>query len=878
MRVGRLRARVALRLYDVSLSYLAHLVGEPLVFMVLVAASLGSTLVQLWERLGSREGQSHVFGMSADEGIGGPAARAQPEAEERAEETAALREELQQFKRALRMSKLNHARTKRQAERAVAGVSNAAATFAEDVSARAKVRGVAKLRMHATAATGKARARRMSQFCKSTVTRLQGFRQKAKASSSSKTKRDRIPDQMSVRIAASAFNNSGGLSGVARTFECHRETVRRHAVVLASCQMEGRNRVMENIRKRVLDEDPDILYAICATMYDETGQVMNARVGAARRRMAVAGKSNRAIADESAALAEGAAAGALPTGATRSIAVANTMSVKQEVCVNKMWLQWLERGHRSPRNICITFPPATLPSTSARHLFAVLRGNPHVAAALKLKDAVLGRAAECTGLAVDVDHSDNASGNDLAYAAMCAVDPSEWTKLRILCMNHQNHLGMMGVFSGAFESKFCSGLYSICSYLRLGYHMLRLSLSVAPFLESPGTLCITHAQPSPSDDALVEEVLAYIAAHVEKATNSSEEGHRQRVASKLNAYRSLFQDWNTGYGQRRVGHACRGAECRPRGKGSTVEKLVAHLQASVTGSSPTTPQLGKWTQLGLCLDWFVVGFMGNFIPSLFAFAFSGVAMPSGAEGLPLDMSEGFLMDLSWKALTGVKKKAAQGKLTDAEWCAKVLILAIVIEPCRFLCSYFMAQSHNDPAAARAGPSPALNCLYDRSSLVVWALQHWSAMVCCPPGAHACKLSSSSVNARRTSNGRTPFQATWTRSAKLRTPCMLQSTHEFTSTCKRSLESSGSAIAVCLSTSGLPSPSVWLRPERVAFSQARILAWSPLRAASMAKRGRRKSFSQAPQGARRWRFVTRRQRRLRVCCASSNSLSGPCHGS
>ena len=287
------------------------------------------------------------------------------------------------------------------------------------------------------------------------------------------------------------------------------------------------------------------------------------------------------------------------------------------------------------------------------------------------KNALLNWAAECTGIAVDVDQTDNASGNDLFFAAHCFKDPSSWCKGRILCLNHQNHLGMMQLFNGVFDQKLIGTLYTICAFLNMGAHMLRLILALDRFLDVPGRVVrVVGVPPTAADDAFTSELQSYLLFHVPEA--------RSQLTLK-HALSELFAVWNSGFGSAKltIRHCCGGSACCPDGLNTTKARLRAALHSTALSKSPRTPQVGKWTQLGECVDWFALALTSSFLPELFSFGFQNIKEDSDKKAT--DVVEGFTLDVSWAAVVGTRKKRRSGTCrTFSKWHALSSRVKIVI--------------------------------------------------------------------------------------------------------------------------------------------------------------------------------------------------------
>ena len=541
-------------------------------------------------------------------------------------------------------------------------------------------------------------------------------------------------------MAASAFNNSGGIAAVARAHEVSLNACKAHVMQLAEFAMASQSKLLEALTRHMQQGRPPLLYAACLQMYDETGQKIVASAAGVKKTSVYTRTSRKRKSAELAALADasreprlplalgngGKAEGAGTQVFQRSTAV--TAATKLEVCVQRMFFQWLEKGDTRPRNLEVFIPPVRIPSTSARWLWSALRGTPQIKPVLAFKRALLDRAAETTGLAVDLEHTDNASGNDLYYAAATQTDNPEWAKSRILCLNRQSHLGMMGLFSGPLQAKFIGPLYAVTAFLRMGAHSLRLMMSIDTFLSRPGVVRVVKGGSTLADKRFIGEMQDYLLLH---AGHGSARGAPAALAFSL---KELFAVWNTGFSGPSICHACAGATCCPEGIQSTRLRLRNALITSVFSKTPTTPQVGKWTQLGLCIDWFFLALTNNVGPNAFSSAFQKMEAKGGDK--EENVLEGFAMDVSWQAVCGRREVNAEASLQDPAWRARVLIVGVLVEPCTLLCNYFAKASHGEACAPRTEKEPTygLDCVNPKSSLIVACMQYWSSITKDPRSA------------------------------------------------------------------------------------------------------------------------------------------------
>ena len=129
--------------------------------------------------------------------------------------------------------------------------------------------------------------------------------------------------------------------------------------------------------------------------------------------------------------------------------------------------------------------------------------------------------------------------------------------------------------------------------------------------------------------------------------------------------------------------------------------------------NPDRPSLAKWTPLGVCLDFFVLAFTGDFLTELFEYAMAKVANDDTTDErltvwLPQELlhtdggggggggdAEAFVQDFSWKTIASKGKRKGSAALRDIGWRVAMVILAVAIEPERRLHLYYMSISEGD---------------------------------------------------------------------------------------------------------------------------------------------------------------------------------------
>ena len=315
----------------------------------------------------------------------------------------------------------------------------------------------------------------------------------------------KVPARLGLKIASSDFANRGGMAGVARCFQVSRHTVRDQTKASTMLLLSMQSLVIDSIIKDLSGPDrPRLLYAMCNLMHDGSSHRMQSSMDVTlpprRKRPAIADAGPVAAIADAARIDAASVEPRLPRKKKRRFT--NTL----EIQVAKMRFQWL--SERDPRPVVFEpyIPPLDIPSGSAENLWSVLREHQFLKDILRLKSNLLSMACSSGGLAMDLDQTDAAAGVDRFFAATTMVDPPEWSKSHILCMNHQVQIVILSVFAGSIALKFIGTLWTICSFLKMGTYMLRMVMAFDNFLEQPEIFLYELGEPSAEENAYAAEL------------------------------------------------------------------------------------------------------------------------------------------------------------------------------------------------------------------------------------------------------------------------------------------------------------------------------------------------------------------------------------
>lgn len=141
----------------------------------------------------------------------------------------------------------------------------------------------------------------------------------------------------------------------------------------------------------------------------------------------------------------------------------------------------------------------------------------------------------------------------------------------------------------------------------------------------------------------------------------------------------------------RLAHFCSGALCCDS---VDVYKRRAqqHILDIVYRFAPTVPTKSKWTKTGPCIDFHMLAQGFDLLGRQFALAFGG---PKGMR-VHIVKASGFedqliAEEISWHRVAGIRSAKAQEMLSDPQSYFRIAILAIVLEPIRYLTRWFMVE-------------------------------------------------------------------------------------------------------------------------------------------------------------------------------------------
>ena len=415
----------------------------------------------------------------------------------------------------------------------------------------------------------------------------------------------------------------------------------------------------------------------------------------------------------------------------------------------------------------IVLPPIVIPSTSAANMCKGLFCHPMTTKVWTGIAYLLGRAIFSCILA----ESDAASANLKLGAFLTAVAKNHHSShfLHWLCSLHQAQLSEISMVAAAGKSiKMVARLYSLTLLLKGASMMASMKLSLPTLMESSsGAMLHIHHGQAPADcAAFAHELCNYMLVHYMRSAASQEERRRHHwidgspaaadyhndagmgidiltdpkdvkhtgLRSYLVSLQKLVQClngelWIAGKLISYCGHAaCAGVRCGIN-RGERIRCIAQALKETVFRHKPTVPEVSKWTKLGPCLDSILLGML---VHRIFYVALSQVSVwhedgkdDDAAAAEPNDDDQEYLTAVNFAKHRGIRHRVACAFLREPFHATAILILALCLEPHRFLSAWLMRRaSDQDPCAS---PPMIVDLFNEAYSPVRHLLQYLATM-------------------------------------------------------------------------------------------------------------------------------------------------------
>ena len=310
-----------------------------------------------------------------------------------------------------------------------------------------------------------------------------------------------------------------------------------------------------------------------------------------------------------------------------------------------------------------------------------------------------------------------------------------------VCANHEINLCESAMLI-ATSAGMIAELYCICSFFRAGSYFIRILNSIIAFVTE--SLVVKGWPPPPEAAQFLDELSHYdCTAYLGSVNMSSRQSNRRRGKSKraghgddeagfhkgyrhrMRLWRRLGKKWN-GPLWKGVVHHCKGRECCPS-REVLIKEMALSLSLLVFNRMPTIPNKGKWTKTFQCVDWFLRALLvGRALQGVWRRAFSKAASKFRMVRLRNGELEIEECDVEWHRVQAKKMKRADTLLRDKNTPIIVCILALLLEPIRYLVAYYMTISS---PARRNGALPPLCDLVSPACAPVYRVLQYYASLC-----------------------------------------------------------------------------------------------------------------------------------------------------
>ena len=339
-----------------------------------------------------------------------------------------------------------------------------------------------------------------------------------------------------------------------------------------------------------------------------------------------------------------------------------------DVCVMAIRFSW---GWRSGRVLTYEpiIPPVPILSNAAKHIYNGVLAHTVVSGVQTFKTKLLELAK---GFAYEGRSCDGHLANGKLHAALLSESKTRGAygvEDITLCGNHTNQLTAINVVT-ALGKTIINTYYCCALFLKMGGHFLRLVAAARQCIQAE-----LHVERRPEivRDAIaaagpvIAELKSYMLANF---AHSHSEAQRDRVSKDIGPGHKAYEDFKAdldsffavfnGTPWVDVGaltHYCNGCCATNQVSG---EKALLAIKRIVLRCQPTVPQISKWTKLGPCNDWFLIGCVAGLLRRLFRHGFAAIDWQREVEqagGQDVDLGN-HNEEFSWHAVAGSRRLQA----------------------------------------------------------------------------------------------------------------------------------------------------------------------------------------------------------------------------
>ena len=376
------------------------------------------------------------------------------------------------------------------------------------------------------------------------------------------------------------------------------------------------------------------------------------------------------------------------------------------VCLSEMIIGFgsIARGIDCIQQLNLVRPVIPLQSTNAACLDYALFEAEQVNQSWKYCSDII-RAADVAALHLG---SDNASSNLKLVAHrfnQLAKDHSQLLLSHKDCSLHNNDLVKHALVN--LNLPLVSGLYKMASLCKSGSSFMRV-LHCLPGLVRRRLIVLKGVKPPESAAESANLIIDYAALHYQPQCSRQQkeadpEFWVRRSAAKARrrqAAQDLFDILNGDPLCDQMVHYCESDACC-QNKEITIQKVVKALIGFVFSSTPSSPELGKWSMLGSALDHIVIGaWTFHIYRDAFDRAFGNQQASDVRKIRGLDLDRAMVEELAFTSEVSKTAKQVVECLSDDILDRDVVAFALALEPVRVMLMALFAFSKggysNDP--------------------------------------------------------------------------------------------------------------------------------------------------------------------------------------
>ena len=379
-----------------------------------------------------------------------------------------------------------------------------------------------------------------------------------------------------------------------------------------------------------------------------------------------------------------------------------------QLLVLRLTFSWGKFGQPAQRYVA-ALPCLPILNTGAEALWDGLFNHPAMSEVQSFYKFLMRTA----GFPLHIHVSDDTSSNDRLFHHYMDAHPDILT-YRMLCRNHQTNLVMTAVYTCS-GPQLLSDLYCATKFLRVGPYYFRCMVCLSTFVKR--FFKVTRGTPSRLDRAFTDQLRDYFkSTHPLEALAHTERKGKRSVKSKQHFDTSIdafFDFFNGGFplvgdggeelqpSRAQLCHICPGEHCC---RSSAISAVRARKRLCVLlRCKPSSPELGKWTKVGPCFDFWLMGLPSFAFYNLLRLATGNAPFfrqnkPADRECKDMAAVDAGTDKADFHQAAGENYKRATSLLQCPSQCCKLVVLAIVLEPLRLLHSYFLETSKLKPSS------------------------------------------------------------------------------------------------------------------------------------------------------------------------------------